>query len=214
MEILNKNWKTKEWRDWFIYINVKQQIRFHEEYYKIYFSFYRKFVQGAEFKVPKKISPIFLFSLGFNKFLSIEYIKNFSIKERIDFTNNLIEDLKFVFMRIIKNNDWLSPSTKKYALLKLKYLKSIVGTQDNVVDDPDIDYSNDDAIENLDRIYKWRLEKFIELDGKPFIDMPYVDWTNLKLAGRQVYIVNAFYTPQRNDIYTISIFTAAIFRSN
>lgn len=31
--------------------------------------------------------------------------------------------------------------------------------------------------------------------------MPYVDWTDLKLVGRQVYIVNAFYTPQRNDIY-------------
>lgn len=203
MEILNKEWKTPKWRDWFIYINVKQQIRFHEKYYQIYFEFYRKFVQGAEFKVPKKISPIFVLSLCFDKLLSNEYIKKFRFKEKIDYVENLVTDLKEIFIRNIQNNDLLSlsPKTKKHALLKLKHLKLIVGSPDVLRDDPLLNYTTDDVWENIERIYKWRLQKYILLEGKEVIDIPSVDWTELKLSGRQAYIVNAFYTPRRNDIY-------------
>lgn len=201
MEILNKEWKTPKWREWFLYINVKQQIRFHEKYYKIYFSFYRKFVQGAEFKVPKQISPVFVLSLCFDKLLSTEYIKKFGVKENIDYVENLVTDLKLVYTRIIENNDWLSPKTKKYALLKLKHLKIIIGSPETLLDDPMLHYTNDDVWENIEKIYKWRLDKYISLEGRQFIDIPSVDWTDLKLVGRQCYIVNAFYTPQRNDIY-------------
>lgn len=202
MEILNREWKTPKWREWFIYINIKQQIRFHEEYYKIYFKFYRKFVQGAEFKVPKTISPIFVLSLCFDKLLSNEYIKNFGIKENIDYVTNLSTDLLYVYKRMIKNNTWLSPNTKKQALKKLDHLKIIIGSHEVLIDDPILDYTNDDVWENIEKIYKWRLDKYISLEGKTCdYDLPRVDWTDLKLVGRQCYVVNAFYTPQKNDIY-------------
>jgi putative endopeptidase len=201
MEILVKEWKTLKWRDWFIYINVKQQIRFHIKYYDIYFKFYRKFVQGAEFKVPDKISPIFVMALCFNKLLSVEYIKKYGIKEHIDYVRNFVEDLKLVFIRILENNTWLSPKTKKYAIYKLKKINFVIGSQENILDDPIIEYTDNDILENIERIYKWRLNKYISLEGKESIEMPIMDWTELKLIGRQIYIVNAFYTPQKNDIY-------------
>ena len=202
MEILNKEWKTPKWREWFVYINIKQQIRFHEEYYKIYFKFYRKFVQGAEFKVPKTISPIFVLSLCFDKLLSSEYIKNFGIKEHIDYVTNLSTDLLHIYKIMIKNNTWLSPHTKKHALKKLEKLKIIIGCHDDLLDDPILNYTDDDVWENIEKIYKWRLDKYISLEGKSCqYDLNRVDWTDLKLVGRQCYIVNAFYTPQKNDIY-------------
>jgi len=199
MDKVTKNWKN--WREWWIYINVKQQIRFSKKLYPIYFKFYRKYVQGAEFKVPKVISPIFLMSLCFDTFLSNEYIKKYGIKENIDYTQNMANDLKFIFMRILKNNNWLTKKTKDYAIKKIDKIDMVIGASKRHIDDPNIKYSDKDVWNNVEKIYEWRLKKFIELNGKHVIDMPQVDWSELKLSGRQCYIVNAFYTPHKNDIY-------------
>jgi putative endopeptidase len=53
------------------------------------------------------------------------------------------------------------------------------------------------------KIHAWRHQKFIELEGKPYIDIPMMDWTQypVKMAGTQAYIVNASYTPSKNCIY-------------
>jgi len=199
MEKLIKNWK--QWREWWIYINVKQQIRFSHKLYPIYFKFYRKYVQGAEFKVPKVISPIFLLSLCFDNLLSNEYIKKYRIDENVNYTQNMANDLKIVFMRILQNNNWLTPKTKKYAIMKINKLQIILGTTKKNTEDPLLEYSRKDVWGNLEKIYKWRLEKYVKLDEQDVIDLPEVDWTELKLSARQCYIVNAFYTPSKNDIY-------------
>ena len=53
------------------------------------------------------------------------------------------------------------------------------------------------------KIFSWRHKKFIELDGKPIIDIPIMDWSQypVKMTGTQAYIVNASYTPAKNCIY-------------
>jgi predicted metalloendopeptidase len=52
-------------------------------------------------------------------------------------------------------------------------------------------------------INDWRHIKFLELEEKPLVDIPMVDWTSypVKMSGSQAYIVNASYTPARNAIY-------------
>jgi phosphotransferase system IIB component len=85
--------------------------------------------------------------------LSNEYIKNFGIKENIDYVTNLSTDLLYVYKRMIKNNTWLSPHTKKQALKKLDHLKIIIGSHDSLIDDPILDYTNDDVWENIEKIY-------------------------------------------------------------
>ena len=46
------------------------------------------------------------------------------------------------------------------------------------------------------------LKILIESEGKHYIDLPIVDWTeHFSLAGNQAYIVNAFYDPTKNNIY-------------
>jgi len=199
MENLNTEWKN--WREWWIYSYAKQQIRFSRRLYPIYFKFYRKYVQGAEFKVPQTITPIFLLSLCFDTLLSNEYVKKYAVKEEIEYTENLANELKETFITMLQNNTWMSPKTKKYAILKLNKLKIIIGYPTKLREDPLLGYSRTDVLENLEKIYKWRLEKYILLSGKDIINIPSVDWTELKLNGRQCYIVNAFYTPSRNDIY-------------
>ena len=53
------------------------------------------------------------------------------------------------------------------------------------------------------KIHNWRHKQFIELEGKPTIDIPIMDWTQypVKMTGSQAYIVNASYTPAKNSIY-------------
>jgi putative endopeptidase len=73
---------------------------------------------------------------------------------------------------------------------------------ENLREDPDLNYTTN-LYDNLQKINNWRHEHFIQLEGKPIIDIPQIDWTNYpaKLSGQQAYIVNASYTPSKNSIY-------------
>jgi len=141
-------------------------------------------------------------SLPFNHFLSVEYLKKYKNPEHTEYVKIMCNDLKIVFETIIKKNTWLTPSTKKYALLKLKYLTFIIGEPDNIPKDPEIDYS-DNLYDNLLKLMTWRHKMFIDLEGENVLDLPYMDWVNypIKMSGSQVYIVNASYTPTKNSIY-------------
>jgi putative endopeptidase len=141
-------------------------------------------------------------SIPFDSFLSQKYVEKHSDPAKIEYVKILCNDLKLVFHRIMTNNTWLSPSTKKYALYKLKKLKFVVGYPETVREDPLLDY-NDSLYHNILLISKWRHDRFIELEGKEVIDLPFVDYSQypLKLTGNQPYIVNASYTPSKNSIY-------------
>jgi putative endopeptidase len=110
-------------------------------------------------------------------------------------------DLLTVFKRIIKNNSWLTPKTKQYALLKLHHMKLIIGQPTKLREDPLLDYDADDAWGNMLKITNWKKDKYINLEGNDTIDIPMIDWRVLKLIGQQAYIVNAMYTPTQNSIY-------------
>jgi len=201
MEVLTKCWKTKKWRIWWIYINVKQQIRFSHKLYPIYFNFYEKYIEGAKINLPKVISPIFILSLCFDSFITNEYIDKYKNEENATYTEKFANDLRLVFINILETNEWLSPKTKLYAIIKLEKMKMVMGVTKNPNKDPLLGYSRDDVWENIEKIYQWRKEKLIQLNKKQVIELPEVDWTKLKLNGRQCYIVNAYYTPSRNDMY-------------
>jgi putative endopeptidase len=121
--------------------------------------------------------------------------------EIVQYVLNMGADLITVFKRIIRRNKWLSPKTKQYALLKLEHLKLEVVQPTNLREDPLLDYSSDDAWENIQKIVKWRTYKFVNLDGKSVRDIPIIDWNIFKLIGTQAYVVNAYYTPTQNKIY-------------
>jgi len=204
LETLKKEdaWKTKKWRTYFLYIILRQLIRFSKKWRYIYYEFNGKFVKGQPVPWPIDIYPIFGLSLCFNKFLSTEYIKRNKSDQQIQYTTNLALDLLVVFKRIIKRNTWLSEKTKKYALLKLENINLIIGYPDKIADDPILSYKSKGAYQNLKKMAVWRTKRFIELDGKESnVDMPVIDWSEFKLVGKQPYIVNAYYTPTENSIY-------------
>jgi len=195
-------WKSNKWKAYFLYISFRQVMRFHSKWQQVYYNFHGKFIRGQPVPYPKEVYPIFGLSLCYNTFLTNEYIDRNKNQQYIDYTHNLAADLLVVYKRIIKRNTWLSPSTKKYALLKLEKIKLIVGSPKILREDPILDYSPTDAYQNIRRMAHWRTDKLLELDGKSSeVDIPIIDWEEFKIVGKQSYIVNAYYTPTENSIY-------------
>ena len=203
MDALATNWTTTKWKAYWYYIFLRQMSRFGNSYESILYGFMGKFVQGQDIIFPRKLSPIFALSMCYNSFLTNGYIEKHGKQENVDYVRNMAEDLKIVFMRILKRNTWLSPKTKAYSIKKLEHLKLIVGSPEITYADPNITYSSTDVWGNMEAIMKWRCGKFVSLSNKPVIDIPYVDWREMpfKLVGKQSYIVNAYYTPIENSIY-------------
>jgi putative endopeptidase len=115
----------------------------------------------------------------------------------------MAEDLKTVFIRIIRRNGWMEKKTKEKALEKLQNFKLTVGSPEILREDPLLDYKIDEPWENLFKMSRWRLQMAIHLVGKPVIDIPVIDWSQTppKFIGTQAYVVNASYTPSKNGIY-------------
>ena len=204
METLSRDeaWRTPKWRAYFLYIDFRQVMRFHSKWNIVYFDFHEKFIKGQPLPYPKELYPVFGLSLCFNTFLTNEYIEKNKKQQYIDYTHNMAADLLTVYKRIIKRNTWLTPKTKKYALLKLENIKLEVGRPKILREDPILDYDKKEAYQNMRKIAFWRTKKMIALDGTSSeIDIPIIDWEEFKIVGKQSYIVNAYYTPTENSIY-------------
>ena len=203
MGTMTTNWTTPKWKAYWYYIFLRQMSRFGNSYETILYGFMGKFVQGQDVIFPRELSPVFALSICFNSFLTEEYATKYKKQENIDYVRNMAEDLKTVFMRILRRNTWLSPKTKEYAIKKLEHLNLIVGSPELTYADPDITYSATDIWGNMESIMSWRCGKFVSLNNTPVIDIPYIDWREMpfKLVGKQSYIVNAYYTPIENSIY-------------
>jgi putative endopeptidase len=202
-KLLLERWNSPQWRTYWIYLYIRQQSRWSERGFQNFFEFEGKFVRGQEKHVDQTIRPVFYMGFLFNTFLSNEYIHKYKNEQAINYVKTMAEDLKTVFIRIIKRNKWMQPKTKEKALEKLRTLSLTVGSPPVLREDPLLDYKSDDPWGNLVKMTLWRHYEAIKLVGKPIIDIPVIDWTQIppKFIGTQAYVVNAMYTPTENGIY-------------
>ncbi|MFY7731601.1 MAG: M13 family metallopeptidase [Flavobacterium sp.] len=201
--LLLDNWKTPKWRTFWIYLLVRRLARITKDWETIIYDFHGKFERGQEvINKSDSVSSVLYMTIPFNTFLTNEYVAKYEDPAAMEYTKTLCNDLKVVFRRILERNTWLQPSTKRYALKKLDHFKFIYGKPDKLREDPDLNYT-DVLYDNMKKINDWRHQKFIELEGRPVIDIPMVDWNTypVKMVGTQAYIVNASYTPSKNAIY-------------
>jgi putative endopeptidase len=214
-QLLIKEWNTPQWRTFWIYLYARQLNRFDlGNTNPIYWEFFGKFQKGIDGiknkardkkELEKRLSTfrILMVSYAFNTFISKLYIQNNVNVNNINYVKAMAEDLRTVFIRIIKKNKWLQPSTKKKALEKMTQLKFVIGYPDKYIVPAVIDFVDNDIWVNLTKISKFRMTKAVTLDGSPVINWPVVDWTEVPIAlrGTQVYNANAFYMQSNNSIY-------------
>ena len=202
-KLLIERWDSDQWKTFWIYLYIRQQCRWNEKGSINFFQFEGNFVRGLQGKVDDSIRPIFPMGFLFNTFLSNEYISKYNNPQAINYVKTIAEDLKTVFIRIIKRNNWMQSKTKAKALEKLENLKLTVGSPEILREDPLLEYTEDDPWGNLMKMCFWRHDQAVELVGKKITDIPVIDWTQIppKFIGTQAYVVNAAYTPTENGIY-------------
>jgi putative endopeptidase len=202
-KLLLEKWDSPTWRTYWIYLYIRQQARWNYKGNINYYEFEGNYVRGQKEDVDESIRPIFTMGFLFNTFLTNEYISNYNNPQAIKYVKTMAEDLKTVFIRIIRRNNWMQPKTKKKALEKLNTFKLTVGSPEILREDPLLDYKSDDPWGNLVKMATWRHLEAIELIGKKVIDIPVIDWSQTppKFIGSQAYVVNASYTPTQNGIY-------------
>ena len=202
-ELMAKNWDTPKWKAYWVWILLRRIARVTQQWEKIPFEFYGVFERGQEgINKSDAVSASLYMSIPFNTFLTDQYMAKYENIQVTKYVKTLCDDLKIVFKRILMRNTWMTTKTKKFALNKLEKFNFVIGKPENLREDPDLDYGNN-LYDNMYKIYAWRHKKFIELEGKPYIDIPMMDWTQypVKMSGTQAYIVNASYTPSKNCIY-------------
>jgi putative endopeptidase len=202
-KLLKEKWNNAKWRSYWVYIYIRQLTRWNDRGYLNFFEFQGKFLRGQEKKVDLTIWPIFSMGFTFNTFLTNQYILNYKNDQAINYVKMIAEDLKSVFIRMIKRNKWMETKTKRIALNKLANVTIEIGESHNLRPDPLLDYKDDDPWGNLLKMSTWRHECAIELVGKKVIDIPAVDWSQIppKFVSKQTYVVNAMYTPTENSVY-------------
>jgi len=202
-KLLLEKWNDEKWKTYWIYLYIRQQCRWNEKGSNNYFLFEGLFVRGQKSDVGSEIKPIFPMGFLFNTFLTNEYISKYKNEQAINYVKTMAEDLKTVFIRIIKRNTWMSSNTKEKAIKKMTNFNLTVGSPKILEDDPLLDYKDNDPWGNLLKMASWRHQRAINLVGKPIIDVPVIDWSHNppKFIGTQAYVVNASYTPSENGIY-------------
>ena len=204
-KLLLENWNSPKWRTFWIYLYIRQQCRFNAKGQNYHYEFEGKFVRGQESSIfVTDIKSVYQMGFLFSTFLTNSYISKYNNLQAINYVKTMVEDLKTVFIRIIKRNSWMQPKTKIKALEKLYNFTLTVGSPESLRYDPLLEYKDDDAWGNLVKKALWRHERAVELVGEKVTDtIPYIDWnqTPPKFVGSQAYVVNASYTPTKNGIY-------------
>ena len=201
-QLLLKEWDSVQWRTYFVYMYIRQAQRNNEIGRHIFFNFNGKFMLGQTKLPDPEIYSVFGVGYAFSTFLNNAYIDKYNNKEVISYVQAMSQDLKTVFIRIIKRNKWLEPKTKEIALKKLNNFKINIGSSKMTTKDPLLDYIETDPWGNLYKMSRFRHNLAIKLDGKKVINLPIVDWSLLppKFVSNQSYVVNAMYTPTKNGI--------------
>ena len=202
-EFLIENWNSEEMKSYWYWLFLRQIARFTDKWIYVFYNYYGKLLKGEQVLYPEYDLNLIYAGFAFNKLARKLYIDKYYDAEKINFIKGLAEDLREVFIRIIKRNTWLDNSTKKSAILKLEKLNFILVQSDNVIDDPIIDYDPNDFLGNMIKISEWQCNMFIKLTNKDYIDIPQLYWTDFpaKFISKQAYAVNAYYIPQQNSMF-------------
>ncbi len=202
-KLLLKNWNTPRWKTYWIYLYIRQMCRWDEYGWQNFYEFQGNFVRGQEAAVDPAVRPVFGMGFTWNSLLTNLYVDSRLNPEAIQYVKNIAEDLRLVFIRIVQRNAWMSPETKRVAIHKLEKIQVQVGSPKKLRKDPILPYCSDNPWFNLKCMAEWRHRAAIKLIGRPIIDIPVIDWSEIppKFISTQAYVVNAMYTPSDNSIY-------------
>lgn len=204
-------WKTPKWRSYWIYIYARHIIQYHAEWRDIHFDFCCKFLRGQSAPMPQRIVALFGTALAYDTYFASEYKRRHFSDSRseaiVEYTMKLAGYIVGAAKDMIRENSWVSDTTRAEALQKIESLRLEVGMPDKMGADvpPAVaaEFGGRDGWANLMAVSKWRTRELLirRYEGNAVFNTPAIDWAQLKFVGSQAYVVNAYYTEISNSIY-------------
>ena len=206
-KLMMDNWNNPKWRSFWIWMFIRQITRFTDKINNYSFNFFIKHYKKWEYDFPDNIRGVRFTLLVYNKLLSQLYLEKYNDKSGILYLTTLINDLKMTFYKSIQQNTWMTPNTRKQALLNIENLKIIVGQTLNVIDDFENTYT-DDIWQNM-RLYMISKHNIdLKLNNTNVINVPSMLYHTFpfEYTGTNIFIANIKYDNEGNFIYIPSAY--------
>jgi len=201
-KLLKENWIKKKWKTYFLYMVLRNEQRFNITGHQITYDFQYKYLKGGLKNPDKSEAAVYVFTYCYNNFLNNKYIEHANDALIISYVTSLALDLKEVYTRIIQRNNWLETETKVKALNKLKNYRLEIGSKMIEALDPFVEFEETNPYKNLEKMGNKLIKRLISLVGSKLQVPSTLDWSQFppKYTGNSSFIVNAFYTPNKNRI--------------
>ena len=212
MCLLKKEWASDKWKSYWYFIYMRQLICFHDKWRQIYLDFNDTLIRGKDTHFPREYFPIIGLGYAFPKTMTEEFTRRYKNEEMISKVREIGTTMLECYKARIHKNTWLSALTKKGALKKLNTIELRIGDANLSAPDPtNLEYDPKDAWGNLMKRSVQRTVYLAKHSGgagsgsaKASLsteDIDLMNWSTMKFAGYQSFIVNAYYTAASNSIY-------------
>jgi len=155
------------------------------------FEFYRKYLRGASELQPRWKRCVQYTDGDLGEALGQVYVRKTFGSELKASTVQMTQQIEDAMAVRIQQLDWMSPTTKQQALIKLKAIRNKVGYPDKWRDYSSLKILPDDFFGNDVRADEFEVKRQLAKVGKP------VDRSEWNMTPPTV---NAYYNPQMNDI--------------
>jgi putative endopeptidase len=164
------------------------------------FSFFGTTLQGIPQNQPRWRRGVALVDQDIGQGIGKLYVQKHFSEQSKQTAERLVHNLLEAFQQDIATLAWMSPETRTEALRKLSRITIKIGYPNRWRDYSPLKFRDDDLVGNVMRASSFEFQRSIGKLGKP------IDRTEWESAPQAV---NAFYSPQMNEI----VFPAAILRA-
>jgi len=155
------------------------------------FEFYRQYLRGAKEMQARWKRCVQYTDYSLSEALGQVYVAKVFSPELKASTLDMVKRIESAMSERIQALDWMSPETKKQALVKLAGIRNKIGYPDKWRDYSSVKITPDDFAGNVERAHEFESRRDINKIGKP------VDHGEWDISAPTV---DAYYNPQMNDI--------------
>jgi len=193
MNLLIKNWNSDNFLSYWVYRILLTYAPFHKKLREIKFHFYY-----PRIKVPSERT-ISLMKVEeiMNSEINRLYIEKYKHTKEIAFVEKVIPTLQHILKKRIRENNWLSPTTKEKIVSKISKMHFTIGYKKEWESDPDCEFLPNNSFQNYEYYVSWKIQnqlKKLKHPHVPSLNTWYKDY------NKNTFDVNAFYANNRNEL--------------
>jgi putative endopeptidase len=211
VENLNTMINKEALENWKSYLEFKVLNHYSKhlssDFVKANFSFYQGVLSGkSEMKPMNERAINELTNMSIGESLGKLFVEKYYSEKSQKRVNEMVDNLLATFEERIKNLAWMSPETKKEALIKLKSIGRKLGFPSKWEDFSDLKLTKDNYIANVKACAARDVKKSF---SKLYKNVDRSEW------GMPAHMVNAYYHPLLNEIaFPAGIMQAPFFDEN